>query len=201
MIKLGNFTFDIDDYPSSIQMGGTSKVSISKFIGGHKSIQMLGNFLDTIKLKGTFRFNGAVDKMDQINDLWFGHSPLLLTVPGFSPRYVIITSFKPVYYNDIQIDYEIELEPVDSDNVDAIIYAPPSVNSSSSTTSSTTSSSSSSSVPTVHPQKTYIVKSGDTLWGIASKYYGNGALYTKIVSANNIKNSSLIFPGQKLIIP
>ena len=32
--------------------------------------------------------------------------------------------------------------------------------------------------------KTYTVKSGDCLWNIAKKYYGNGAQYTKIYNAN-----------------
>lgn len=49
----------------------------------------------------------------------------------------------------------------------------------------------------------YIVQSGDTLWAIAKKYYGNGAQYPKIYNANKdkIKNPNLIYPGQKLTIP
>ena len=49
----------------------------------------------------------------------------------------------------------------------------------------------------------YIVKSGDTLWAIAKKYYSDGTKYTKIYNANKsiIKNPSLIYPGQKLVIP
>lgn len=51
--------------------------------------------------------------------------------------------------------------------------------------------------------KKYTVKRGDTLWAIAKKYYGNGAKYTKIVSANKnlIKNPNLIQIGWKLTIP
>lgn len=49
--------------------------------------------------------------------------------------------------------------------------------------------------------RTYTVKRGDTLWAIAKKYYGNGAKYTKIVKANNIKNPNLIYPKQKFTIP
>ncbi len=51
--------------------------------------------------------------------------------------------------------------------------------------------------------KTYTVKSGDCLWNIAKKYYGNGAQYTKIYNANKgkIKNPNLIYPGQVLAIP
>lgn len=59
--------------------------------------------------------------------------------------------------------------------------------------------------PAVNPKSngTHIVQSGDTLWAIAKKYYGNGNQYSKIVNANKdkIKNPNLIYPGQKLVIP
>lgn len=51
--------------------------------------------------------------------------------------------------------------------------------------------------------RTYTVVSGDTLWGIATRYYGNGAQYPKIYNANRniISNPNLIYPGQRLVIP
>lgn len=51
--------------------------------------------------------------------------------------------------------------------------------------------------------KTYTVKKGDTLWGIAKKYYGNGAKYPTIYNANKgkIKNPILIYVGQVFTIP
>ena len=45
--------------------------------------------------------------------------------------------------------------------------------------------------------KEYIVKSGDTLSGIAAKF---GTTYQKIARDNNIANPNVIYPGQKLII-
>lgn len=45
--------------------------------------------------------------------------------------------------------------------------------------------------------RTYIVKSGDTLSGIAAKF---GTNYQKIARDNNIANPNIIYPGQKLII-
>jgi len=50
---------------------------------------------------------------------------------------------------------------------------------------------------------THVVQSGDTLWAIAKKYYGDGNQYPKIVNANKdlIKNPNLIYPGWKLVIP
>lgn len=55
--------------------------------------------------------------------------------------------------------------------------------------------------PAVTENKTYTVRSGDTLWAIARKFYGNGAEYTKIASANGISNPNLIYPGQVFSIP
>lgn len=40
------------------------------------------------------------------------------------------------------------------------------------------------------------VVKGDTLWGIAKKYLGNGARYTELAAINNIKNPNLIYVGQ-----
>ena len=51
--------------------------------------------------------------------------------------------------------------------------------------------------------QSYTVVSGDCLWNIAKKYYGNGSLYPKIWEANRdkINDPNLIFPGQALTIP
>lgn len=46
-------------------------------------------------------------------------------------------------------------------------------------------------------EKVYIVKSGDTLSGIAAKF---GTSYQKIARDNGIKNPNLIYPGQRLVI-
>jgi len=51
--------------------------------------------------------------------------------------------------------------------------------------------------------QSHTVASGDTLWAIARRYYGNGAEYSKIFEANKgtIDNPNRIFPGQVLVIP
>lgn len=49
--------------------------------------------------------------------------------------------------------------------------------------------------------RTYTVKAGDTLSGIALKMYGDANRYIDIARANNIRNVDLIHPGQVLIIP
>lgn len=49
----------------------------------------------------------------------------------------------------------------------------------------------------VNSSKTYIVKSGDTLSGIASKF---GTTYQEIAKKNGIANPNKIYPGQVLKI-
>lgn len=52
-------------------------------------------------------------------------------------------------------------------------------------------------------QRTYAVKSGDSLSKISQQFYGNANEWRKIYEANRdqIKNPDLIYPGQKFIIP
>lgn len=48
----------------------------------------------------------------------------------------------------------------------------------------------------------YVVVRGDSLWKIASKVYGSGSLWGNIFRANpQVKDASLIYVGQKLVIP
>ena len=46
--------------------------------------------------------------------------------------------------------------------------------------------------------KTYKVKSGDTLWGIAKRELGDGEKYKDLAKLNNISNPNLIYPNQEL---
>ncbi len=52
-------------------------------------------------------------------------------------------------------------------------------------------------------ETTYTVAAGDTLWGIATRFLGNGARWPEIHEANKdkIENPNLIYPGQTLVIP
>ncbi|BCZ23619.1 LysM peptidoglycan-binding domain-containing protein [Mycobacterium senriense] len=49
--------------------------------------------------------------------------------------------------------------------------------------------------------RTYTVASGDTLWAIAERFYGDGNRYQAIADASGISNPDLIQPGQVLTIP
>jgi nucleoid-associated protein YgaU len=49
--------------------------------------------------------------------------------------------------------------------------------------------------------QTYVVKSGDTLWTIAQKVYGDGALYKLIAEENGLTSKASLRKGQTLTIP
>ncbi|GAB3034703.1 LysM peptidoglycan-binding domain-containing protein [Mycobacterium bourgelatii] len=49
--------------------------------------------------------------------------------------------------------------------------------------------------------RTYTVVSGDTLWAISERFYGDGSKYQVIADASGIPNPDLIYPGQVLTIP
>ena len=57
-------------------------------------------------------------------------------------------------------------------------------------------------VPEPEPAaRTYTVVSGDTLWAIAERFYGDGNKYQTIADASGVSNPDLIHPGQVLTIP
>ncbi|WP_295581096.1 LysM peptidoglycan-binding domain-containing protein [uncultured Oscillibacter sp.] len=47
----------------------------------------------------------------------------------------------------------------------------------------------------------YTVEKGDTLWGIARRKYGDGALAYRLAACNGIQNANLIYPGQTVNLP
>lgn len=47
----------------------------------------------------------------------------------------------------------------------------------------------------------YVVKKGDSLAGIARKFYGNASMVTEICNINKIENPDHIRPGQNILLP
>jgi nucleoid-associated protein YgaU len=52
-------------------------------------------------------------------------------------------------------------------------------------------------------ERTHVVEEGESLWGIAQQYYGNGALFTRIEEANKgrLGKGDALYVGAKLVIP
>lgn len=69
------------------------------------------------------------------------------------------------------------------------------------TTNNTTTGSSSTTASSNSGARTYTVQAGDTYWGIATKMYGNGSYYERILSANGLTEKDTIREGMTLTIP
>lgn len=85
-----------------------------------------------------------------------------------------------------------------------VISTPITVLSTSSTSASSAAVTASTTETTRPVEKTtpasYTVKSGDTLWAIAKREYGDGSKYTEIASKNGLSNPNLIQVGQVLLL-
>ncbi|RLU79683.1 lectin [Streptomyces griseocarneus] len=55
--------------------------------------------------------------------------------------------------------------------------------------------------PSATAAQTYTVESGDTLWAIAERFYGDGNRYREIAAASGIDNPDVVDVGQVLTIP
>ena len=58
-------------------------------------------------------------------------------------------------------------------------------------------------VPGYHSYLEHVVVAGETLWGIAARYYGSGNHYHRLVAANpgTIPNPNVIHPGDLIRVP
>lgn len=73
-----------------------------------------------------------------------------------------------------------------------------------STITPTTTLKSNRSEPAKDDSKTYIVKEGDTLWGISKWWWADGSKWPDLYNKNKSvigSNPNLIYPGQKLVFP
>jgi nucleoid-associated protein YgaU len=211
-LVLGNSStsiiFNVDELPESINLGGEQTLAVRKYPGGGKDVQALGSFDDPISWDGVFWFTDALSRCLMLDNMRKQGTELQLSFSSFSIN-VIINKFTYKYYHDYYIEYSITLEPLDYLNSlgdsssttsstassDSSATATNSSSSTSSTASSTTAS------PTSNPQQTsYTVVSGDTLWAIAVKFYGDGSKFTQIASDNNISNPNSLQVGQVLTI-
>ena len=99
--------------------------------------------------------------------------------------------------------YRVRIDEVDSSDNKVLSraevvfdYAPPQAQ-------AATSAASRAGAVEVPEIKSITVNSGDSLWRISSKFYGEGIRYTVIYRANSgqIRDPNLIYPGQVFVVP
>jgi LysM repeat protein len=215
LLKLGTAGFTIDDLPEELSLGGEHAIAVRKFPGGKIHIQALGAFESEITWQSDFLGGDALTRAQAIDKMRIDGNEVLLQF-GSIVKYVIITKFTYKFRNNSQVGYEITVQPagtslqavsVGSDVSRFISQIPISAYSPSSTSyptappASPLSTPSTPPAPSPPPQRTHTIVSGDTLWGLAVKYYGNGTLWTKISAANGNPNPRTLRIGSTLVIP
>lgn len=188
LLQLGDFTFDLDDLPEEIPLGGEQMLAVMKYPGGHKEVQSFGPQDQNLIISGVFNYLHALDKVRQVDTMYRSGKVYPLVIGTLDTRYVIIKKFTYKYRSTIEIPYELEMELVDWQSP---LYPNPTSN----------TGVASPSTDSTAPQKTYTVVSGDTLWYIAQSFYGDGSQYRKISDANGITSPDSITAGQVLNIP
>ncbi len=126
-------------------------------------------------------------------------------------NFVLYTADKPVWHSDTKGKKNVKLVLQDDRNL--VLYAadgpawstktetdaPPPPEPEAAAPEATSAS---SAEPAPEPAaQTYTVVSGDTLWAIAERFYGDGSKYQVIADASGVPNPDLIHPGQVLTIP
>jgi nucleoid-associated protein YgaU len=187
-LQLGSFLFEPDDLPDEITLGGEQMLTVIQYPGGHKEVQSFGAQERNPSWVGVFNYTNAIAKVRVLDAMYRSGQVFPLRIDQLSTRYCVIRKFQWIYRSPSEIPYEIELEIAPKESI--LLPSPHS--------SAPTTSPSSDSPP---PQKTYTVVHGDTLWGIALRFYGDGTQYRKIATTNKIKNPDWIVVGQKLVIP
>ncbi|KEO82100.1 LysM peptidoglycan-binding domain-containing protein [Tumebacillus flagellatus] len=188
-LRIGNFIFEQDDLPDEITMGGDQMLSVILFPGGFKEVQSFGVQDRNPAWSGVLNYEDALQKAQALEAMYRTGGVFEFKLEDQPSRLVVIKKFNWLYRSRLEVPYDIELELVTSPR--SLLETDP----------VTAANISNFTQEFAYPQGTYTVVYGDTLWGLALRFYGNGELYTKIAEANNIPNPDWIDVGQKLVIP
>ena len=132
-------------------------------------------------------------------------------------NFVVYTADKPVWHTDTKGKKNVRLVLQDDRNL--VLYGadgpawstktetdapPPEAEAEAAPAAEETHAEEAAAHPEPEPEpaaRTYTVESGDTLWAISERFYGDGSKYQIIADASGISNPDLIQPGQVLTIP
>jgi LysM repeat protein len=132
-------------------------------------------------------------------------------------NFVLYTADKPVWHTDTKGKKNVRLVLQDDRNL--VLYGadgpawstktetdapPPEAEAEAAPAAEETHAEEAAAHPEPEPEpavRTYTVESGDTLWAISERFYGDGSKYQIIADASGIPNPDLIQPGQVLTIP
>lgn len=119
-------------------------------------------------------------------------------------NFVLYTADKPIWHTDTKGKKDVKLVLQDDRNL--VLYAADGAAWSTKTETDAppppAEEPKAEEAPAAEPAaRKYTVVSGDTLFAIAERFYGDGNKYPQIAEASGIANPDLIHPGQELTIP
>jgi hypothetical protein len=89
ILTLGGVIFQDFEIPESIKAGGEQKLDIKKFLGGSRTIDVLGRDDADIEWAGRFRGSTAEQRCQQLNAMRVAGTPVQLTWSTFNYQVVI----------------------------------------------------------------------------------------------------------------
>lgn len=153
--------------------------------------QDMGTNEKTLDFSGTINQSDALDISQLIISKWKSGSELQLSYGDVQER-VRIQRYAPKVKRSDRVDYTIHL----------IICT---AESQTPTTTQTSSSTTTTTIPALSDtmDRSYTIKDGDTLWGIASRsdVYGDGTKWEIIAKANNITDEYSLQIGHVIQLP
>jgi nucleoid-associated protein YgaU len=200
LLYVGTAGFTQDDLPEEMPLGGKQSYVQRQFPGGNVQVQTLGGFDDDITWSGEFFGPNAWSRAQAIDKYRISGQEVLIKYKSIT-KYGIVSSFKPTYMNNGRVPYTITITPTRNANSMASVGSTPVHIHTSSIKSTSVNTTSSKHTQPATRSKTYTIKRGDTLWGIAYKEYGKGSLWTKIKAANPKIVPTDLKTGTKINIP
>lgn len=168
-VLLPNVPYPFANYPTKLP-------AVSKEKEGFRPASFyLGHFERLMLAKAPFKF--YIIRQGQSGAIYADYNIMKVSLEGYTivedvnsaPDMLVQLSLKQYK------DYGLRIQPVVSGKVSPITNTPK---------------------PKPKTPKPYVVKKGDTLWGICRKQLGDGSKYKQIAKLNHIANPNRIYPGQ-----
>lgn len=196
--KIDDFVFPIPP-KDSLDFNMDRSIAKLEFPGGPPVYQDMGMGEKTLELSGSFTGADALLDNDRLETLWWNGKEMQLSYGDIQKR-VRIQNYKPKIRRNDRVDYTLSLiicfpedQLLDLSNVQGQSFVEAAAH-----------------IASADPEdidktldRTYTVKSGDTLWAIAAKsdVYGDGTMWETLAKGNNITDEYSLQVGQVIKIP
>ena len=174
--------------PETYSVEYRRQVVVHKVPFGRYVLQDVGETCRIFQGEGTFAGPDAYEQFQALSEVFDQEGPGLLVHPVWQTTSAYFISLK------------LEEKPLpDYVHYSFVFWEDCGAYSTGLVTVAAPAQSGTSAAVTAAQTKTYTVKKGDTLWGIAKRY---GVALTALIAANpQIKNPNLIYPGNEVRIP